>query len=506
MKKIFNKNQIRSLDSYTIENEPISSLDLMERAAHGFVAYYKKYWNDLQRHIYIFCGNGNNGGDGLAIARILYSENFLVHVFHVTCKKDKTSSDFQDNLQRLPTCIYTKINNIEEIPHITENGIIIDAIFGIGLSRKLVGINAEVIQYVNNLPNIKIAVDIPSGLPVDTVCDDNIIALNADYTYTFQQPKLNFMFPEYYQYVGKWIHIPINISSDGIAKEQTQYFLLENKDLKFPFSKRPKFCHKGSFGNLWIVGGSLGKIGAIILAAKAALRSGAGLVTCLTPQCGNVPLQSACFEAMWSSGEGVHFIENFDIPLNADVVLLGPGMGVNVNIKSLQEFLMKFNKPLVIDADMINTLSLHKNLLNYIPHFSIFTPHPKEFQRLVGNFTNSHHRIEKQIEFSKKYRCYVVYKGAHTTISDTEGNVYFNTTGNPGMATAGSGDVLAGIVASILAQEKNSLEATINAVLLHGMAGDKAMYKKGETSLIAKDIIDCIPKILNKKQTTHLKH
>lgn len=498
MIKIFRAEQVRDADNYTILNEPVSSLDLMERAAtlctKRIIEICKK-----KTEIFIFAGPGNNGGDGLVIARLLFLKNYKVRVYILNFA-DKFSDDFRANLSKMKETGFSNIYDItepEELPEIKKNDTVIDAIFGSGLSRKIKGLPGEVIKNLNNQKGLKISIDIPSGLFGEENHKEEQTVFKADYTLTFQFPFLSFFFPENGQYVGKFIAIPIGIHPEFIKKTESDYFYVEKKDIRIP--KRLKFSHKGTYGHTLIIAGSYKKAGACILASKAAHRAGAGLVTALVPHCNYEITHIASPETMLEIDEEEFFCANLPENLNFSSIAVGPGIGFQNSTKLLIENLLKnYNKPIIFDADAITILSKNENLLQFIPQNSIFTPHPKEFERFAGKAENNFRRLMLQKEFSKKNKCFVVLKGANTSISTPEGKIFFNPTGNPGMATGGSGDVLTGIIAGILCQGFTPEEACVYGVYLHGLAGDSAAKKYGEYSTIASDICDCLPKAFKK--------
>lgn len=497
--KILNTEQIRRLDAYTIENEPISSIDLMERASTAFVKWFISHF-DVEHSVRIFVGLGNNGGDGLAIARLLTEEKYQVQV-DIIWYSDSVTEDFKSNYNRLPQLVRKiEIHSMDEMKsyYTTQeftNTIYIDALLGSGLSRKPEGLIAEVIQYINESNNKIVSVDIASGLYADKTTEHRVV-VNPNYTIAFQIPKLAFFLPQNSKYVGEWNLVDIGLSSKFIKEEKTDKYLIEKNYIKGIYRKREKFSHKGTYGRALLVAGSFGKIDAAVLAANGCLRSGVGLLTVQIPSCGVEILQTSVPEAMVITGKCKKTIDPVDWKtFTPDVIGIGPGIGKDKKaLKTLVEILKKFKQPMVIDADAINLLSENPKLLDLVPANSILTPHFKEFERLVGKVENDFHRIEKLISFSKKRNVFTILKGQHTAIVTPEGDVHFNSTGNAGMATGGSGDVLTGILTSLLAQGYSSIEASILGVYLHGLAGDLAANEVGEESLVASDIISFLGK------------
>lgn len=488
--KILSAAQIREADEFTIKNEPIASIDLMERASRAFSDWYMERLSP-KKPVLVFCGMGNNGGDGLAIARMLLENRYQVQVF-VLKLKEKGSPDFETNLTRLQEL--TEVNFIaksSEVPDL-QNHIVIDAIFGSGLSKPVEGLPAQVIAAINHHNEGVVAVDIASGLFADKPSEsENIV--KPTYTVSFQVGKLAFLMPENGEYVGELSIVDIGLSKkflDGVA---SPYALLTKAEISVLLKKRSKYAHKGDFGKALLVTGSWGKVGASVLCAKACLRTGVGLLSIHAPRCGYEILQSTVHEAMVEvdiKKKVISKIKNID---RFDTVGVGPGIGVSEETRAVvASILEKFKNPIVLDADALNILGENKKLLHSLPKRSILTPHPKEFERLAGKFSNSFERLILQNKFSKQYKCIIIVKGAHTSIATPDGEVFFNTTGNPGMATGGSGDVLTGIVTALLAQKYSPLNAAKIGVYLHGLAGDMAAAKWGEESMLPSDIIDNI--------------
>jgi ADP-dependent NAD(P)H-hydrate dehydratase / NAD(P)H-hydrate epimerase len=503
--KLFRSDQIKLIDELTIRNEPVASVDLMERAANQLFQWISERY-ERSACFHIFTGSGNNGGDGLALARILARNRFKTRVWHVRIS-DKESADWiinQKRLEKETDIILNILEKEEHFPLIRQNEIIIDALFGSGLSRPVDGLAASVIKLINNCKSNVISVDIPSGL----FCEDNSSntgesIVKADYTLSFQFPKLSFMFPENERYIGDWHILPIGLDINAIAETASPFNLVDLDLIKPLLKKRNKFDHKGKFGNGILVAGSSGKMGAAILSAKAALKSGIGLITCYIPQKGSLVMQGYLPEAMVVSDKSETRFSGIDLPDNYSAAGVGPGLGVHQETQdALHNLLMKNSKPIVLDADALNIISLNKEWFSLLNENSVITPHLKEFERLAGSSTDGYARLKKQIALSEKYKCVIVLKGANTSITDQKGKVWFNSTGNPGMATAGSGDVLTGIILSLLAQGYKPFNAAITGVYLHGLAGDIATEKLCQESIIASDIIDGISSAYNRIRET----
>jgi len=493
--KIFTSEQIRAIDKLTIVNEPVSSVDLMERASMQLYLWIEKRFRRSD-HFVVFAGPGNNGGDGLALSRILHKNGYSVEVHYVKFT-EKISVDWEHNrtrLERETKVVINLLTDEDQFPIVSSDDIIIDAIFGSGLSRSPEGLAAAVIKLINNCDAKKISVDIPSGLSgEDNGSNSYDCVIRADYTLSFQFPKLSFMFPENSEYVGDWHILPIDLDKSAIRNTVTQYTLLEKSDIQPLLKKRNKFDHKGIYGHGLMIAGSEGKIGAAVLSSGAALRSGIGLITCHIPSSGNMIIQTALPEAMIESDRSDKFFTRLESIDKYNSISAGPGLGTSAETQNaIIDLLSRCTKPLVLDADALNILSMNKEVLSKMPPRTILTPHLKEFERLAGKSADGYQRLKKQIDFSGKFKCIVVLKGAHTSITTPEGDVFFNSTGNPGMATGGSGDVLTGIILSLLAQGYSEENAAVTGTYLHGLAGDIASEEQGFESLIASDIIKCI--------------
>ncbi len=490
---ILNVEEIRAADNYTITHEPIASIDLMERASKALFNWIEERV-DPSQPIHIYCGLGNNGGDGLALARMLATSGFQVDLY-ILCYSDKRSDDFQINFERLNgiSGLNTKdINGTEDLELHEANDIIIDAIFGSGLARPVDGFLAEVIDHINQSPGICIAIDIPSGLFADTCSTTSPSHIvRADHSLSFQFPKLAFMLAENDAFVGQWDVLDIGLHKDYIDSVSTKNHFLLPMDFELMKKKRRKFSHKGSYGHALLISGEHGKIGAAILASRACLRSGVGLLHTHIPKTGSDIMQVACPEAMLSIDRfDNHFSEVPDLsPYSA--IGIGPGLGLAEQSQmALKLLIQNYQGPMVFDADALNILSENKTWLGFIPQGSILSPHPKEFQRLAGSWKNGFECLDLQRRFASKYGVYLILKGAHTSVCFPDGQCFFNPSGNPGMATAGSGDVLTGVLTGLLAQAYEPSKAALLGVYLHGLAGDLAAENLGMDALIASDIVD----------------
>jgi NAD(P)H-hydrate epimerase len=463
----------------------------MERAARKCTDWLSG--RSAEHTFIIFCGMGNNGGDGMTIARML-QDDFIKVMVYIVHTHDKYSNDAIESLTQLENHFPDFIKHIfteTDIPTIDPKDIVIDAIFGSGLSKPITGIGSAVIKQINESEAVIISIDIPSGLFADHESASLKGAIiEADYTLTFQTPKLAFFQPDNDRFVGEWILLDIKIHPDYLKNTSTNYYLLTKDDIKPLIHQRTRFSHKGIYGHALLIAGSKGKAGAAILSAKATLRSGVGLLTVHLPEEATIPMQTALPEAMISYDRSNDVFSHLPDVSPYNAIAIGPGIGQRPETATaLKLLIQESNIPIIFDADAINIIGENKTWLSFIPPGCIFTPHLKEFERLAGATTDGFERLKLQQEFSIRYKCYVILKGAFSSISTPEGNIYFNPTGNPGMATGGSGDVLTGILLGLLAQHYTPLNAALLGVYLHGYAGDLAADDCGKEALIASDII-----------------
>lgn len=499
--KILPIEKIREADAYTIANEPIASVDLMERAATTCYQWLRKRV-DSKRRVLIFCGLGNNGGDGLVIARLMALHNFNVEIY-VIRYAEKCSDDFQVNYDRLKNVgrvILEDLGDGDVLPGILPDDVVIDAIFGSGLSKPVRDFPARVIRYVNGSKALIIAIDMPSGLFSDEHTDTKAGAvIRADFTLSFQLPKMAFMFSENDSFVGDWKLFDIGLHEGFINQVDTKNFLVTRKMAGSLLKPRTKFAHKGLFGHALLIAGGYGKMGASVLASKACLRSGVGLLHTHIPAKGYQIIQTAVPEAMVTIDPDDDCFSVLPDLTPFTAIGIGPGIGFQEKTKKALKLLIQNSAvPLLFDADALTILGENKTWIPFVPKNSVFTPHPKEFERLAGKAKDDFHRNQLQREFCIKNGVYMVLKGAQTCICGPDGICYFNTTGNPGMATGGSGDVLTGLILGLLAQKYHPRDACLLGVYLHGLAGDLAAKKQGMESLIAGDIIKQMGKAFKK--------
>lgn len=496
--KIFTSAQIHEHDKYTIEHEPISSVDLMERAAKAITHAIAERWS-ANTPIVVFAGPGNNGGDALAVARMLADKGYQVRVYLFNIHNN-LSADCSVNRKRLNES--KKIKSFSEIslnfdpPQLTEDTLVVDGLFGSGLNKPLSGGFASLVKYINQSPSKVVSIDIPSGL----MCEDNTYniranIIRADVTLTLQYKKLAMMFADNQPYIGKLQILDIGLSKEYADNTECKYCIVDEADIRKLVRPRPDFVHKGSMGNALIVAGSYGMAGAAVLATKACLRSGAGKVTTRTPKNNCMIMQIAVPEAVLSIDPDAEVLSESASADDIDALGIGPGLGqAETTAVALIGQFKRTHCPIVADADALNILANHRAWLQQLPKNIIMTPHPKEMDKLASNAANGDYdRLAKALDFAERHDAFIILKGHYTAICTPQGKVFFNNTGNSGMATAGSGDVLTGILTGLLARGYSEEQACLLGVYLHGLAGDIAADKLGKESLIASDIIDHLP-------------
>ncbi|MDR3245286.1 MAG: NAD(P)H-hydrate dehydratase [Prevotellaceae bacterium] len=485
--KIFTKEQIKEADRYTIENEPVTSIDLMERASQSIAGWIYQNTDRLAPFLFII-GKGNNGGDGLAVARILAQKGFDCSVY-LAYDKSLLNEESGINLAKLPV----DVPFTDNIATIDEQAIIVDALLGTGVSGNVKEPASSLISQINKLDNKVISIDLPSGMNTEyNSCEkgrESII--KADITLTLEFPKLAMLLPEAGEFAGEIVTLPIGLSNKYMEQTVTPYHYIDETFVNNIKKKRLKFGYKNNYGHSLLICGSTNMIGAAILATGAALRSGCGLVSVHIPYNERVALQLNFPQAILSFDKSGNFSE---IPANlVKYNAIGIGCGLRtgaVTKKAFETLLKSVEIPLVIDADALNILALDKNLLKFVPENSILTPHLGELKRLIGDWSSEEDKALKVMRLSSETKSIVLVKGAHSAIYLPDGNVYFNSTGNPGMAKGGSGDVLTGLITGLLARGYNSFEATVLGVYFHGVAGDNAMEKYGQESMNSRDLLE----------------
>ncbi len=491
--KIFSREQSYTADQITLDRQGITSTDLMERAAESIFNWIHHRLGGEPVRFHVFCGIGNNGGDGLAVARYLTENGYPVAVYIVSYS-DKRSGDFRVNLERLRER-KIPVETLEESsnpPEIAPGDYILDAIFGIGLSRPPARWIRDLIAHINAAEAFRIAVDVPSGLQLDAVPEFPDGVVNADFVLSIGSPKLVFFLPDTGEYVREFAVLDIGFDPGFMEEAETDYEWIGPREVRPMLHVRGRFSHKGTYGHACIAGGSYGKVGAVVLSARACLKTGAGLVTAWVPRCGYLPLQVRLPEIMVETCAGENLLDAFPQPDSDRQFGAGMGMGTDpVTRAAFLEWISGLEHPIAIDADGLNILSENPEYLKALPARSVLTPHPGELRRLIGDWKDDFEKLEKARAFTREFDCILLIKGAYTLILG-EGRGYVNSSGNPGMATAGSGDVLCGMITSLLAQGYPPLRAAIVGVFLHGRAGDLAAAESGMESLTAEGIIDGI--------------
>jgi hydroxyethylthiazole kinase-like uncharacterized protein yjeF len=484
MLKLLTAAQTKEVDNFTIINEPIRSSELMERAAKALSKVLMEKFPNRKNKILIFCGKGNNGGDGLAIARLLIDEGYHEIKTYIADFATNSSEDFEYNLERLQLkdgLIYY-IKNIEDIDY-EDTDLVIDALLGSGLNKPLSGDWEKLIRKINNLSGYKISVDIPTGMPCEGELFNNVI-IKSDYTITFQRPKLNFLLPISSPYIKEWKVVNIGLNENYIQSATSPYYWFWKGDVQNYIKPRQPFEHKGLLGHALIIAGADETMGAALLCTEACHKSGAGLTTALIPHDGLRALNARIPEAMYANRDQLNSIDWSKFKALA----IGPGLGTDEEaLNILKTTLTHFKNPIVIDADAINLIAKNPELLDNISPNSVFTPHMKEFDRLFGTHESWWERISTAIQKAVKHQVYIVLKNRYTMIFTPQGICYFNSSGSPAMASGGMGDVLTGMITSMIVQGYTVEKAVQLAVFSHGYSGEQLaqkMYIVSATSLI----------------------
>ncbi len=494
--KIFNSAQIAEIDRYTLEAQHLKEYDLVTRVGKRLAQWMRGNLVLKRSKVVIFAGTGNNGNDAIALAKILGGWDIDCQLYVIGSKSKNSSLRRQliEELYIFSTVRWKELCEGDEIPPLPNICYIVDGIFGTGLNRSVEGFYCKLIEKINSSGAKVISIDVPSGLLSDHRNEDESASVvRAHHTLTIQFPKLCMFFKENYQYTGDWEVIDVDLDLDIIDTIETPYSMIEKNSVRSILKKRGKYSHKGDYGHGLLIAGSAGMAGSAILAARGALRAGLGLLTLHVPKRLHDILQVSVPEAICETDRSDSIFTGINprIAEKFDAVAVGPGIGKSPDtVAALKDIINSCNRPMVIDADAINILSTNKEMLELIPQNSVITPHPREFARIAGKYRDSREAAEMQMEFSAKNNITVVLKGANTSVSTPDGKMWFNSTGNPGMATAGSGDVLGGIILGFLSQGYSAREAAIAGTYLHGLSGDIVAAIKGEASLIAGDIAD----------------
>lgn len=495
--KIFPSQIIKDIDHATCQAQNIDSVELMERAAGAVACEVISRFLPSQR-IVVIAGPGNNGGDALATARMLIEQGYKkveIFLFNVQGRLSHDCACQRAKLIALDGIDFTEINKEFTPPYLGKGDVVLDGLFGAGLSNPLQGGFMSLVRYVNESGAYVISIDIPSGLFGEWNEQVNLRdVMHADLTLAISMPRIAFFFEENSPAVGEWKLLDIELDAKKIRDTPATFFMVDVHNVHRVLKHRHPFAAKRDFGSVMIMAGSMGMMGAAIMSARAAMRTGAGLVTVHSARCGMIPVQTAVCEVMFEPDKNDRYISDMRLHYSHKAVAAGPGIGVfDETINALEGLLKNAGIPLVLDADALNCIAKRPTLLTLIPPMSVITPHKGEFDRLFGEHTDDETRLKKAIEVSQYYNIIIVLKGHYTAIVRPDGKVYFNSTGNPGMATAGSGDVLTGVITAFIAQGyKPELAATVG-VFTHGLAGDMAADALGEYGMTASDIIDRLP-------------
>ena len=505
--KIPTAQQMRDLDAFTIQHEPIESIDLMERAAQKVVAEIVERWK-CEVPVVVFAGPGNNGGDALAVARMLKELGYevTVYLFNINGKLSEDCTVNKERLEQVGGVVLHEVTAQFEAPVLDAHKLVVDGLFGTGQNKPLTGGFASLVKFINSTEAPVVSIDMPSGL----MCEDNTYnvrghIVRATLTLTFQLPKLALLLADNQPFVGELKILDIGLSAQGIAELPADRMITTAEEMQALLKERPAFGHKGTFGHALLVAGKYGMAGAAILAARACLRCGVGKVTVHSPRLNNDILQISLPEAILSHDREDQVIASAISTEPYQAMGIGPGLGTDRRTAlAFIEQVRHARIPVVIDADGLNILSDHKGWIQQVPKWSILTPHPMEFRRLGNRSVDSDSALSEALEMAVQQQFYIVLMGHFTAICTPEGKIYFTPTGNCGMASAGSGDVLTGIITALLAQRYTALNACRLGVFLHGLAGDIAASELGETSVMASDIINCIPKAFQKLENLTL--
>lgn len=509
--KIFPSSSISEIDRATCEAQGIDSIELMERAASAVCCEIVARFNPNQR-IIVMAGPGNNGGDALAVGRMLYEQGYRkleIFLFNVTGKLSHDCTEERNRLISMEGIDFTEVKHDFQPPYLAEDDLVIDGLFGSGIKGPLRMGFLNLVRFINESGAYVISIDVPSGLGGEW--NDNISRrdmVHANLTLTFQFPRLSFFFEENEEVLGERKILDIDLSEEKMKEIPSDFILVEDRDVRPLLKPRGNFSNKRDFGSALLFSGSIGMAGASVLAARGCMRSGAGLCTVHGPKISLPVVQTAIPEAMFEPDRNEHFISDMSVFHPHQGVAVGPGIGVNeITMDALESLLKKYNNPLLIDADALNCMARRPHLLSLLPTNSIITPHIGEFDRLFGEHGNNEERLRKAIDMSKYYNIIIVLKGHYTATVRPTGRVFFNSTGNPGMATAGAGDVLTGVILSFMAQGLRPEQAASVGAFVHGLAGDLAVEKTGYYGLMASDIADhcgiAINTIINKKKFSH---
>jgi NAD(P)H-hydrate epimerase len=496
MLKILKSSEIQLVDSYTIAHEPVSPEGLVGRVGAVLARALLQQFPQQER-VDIVCGKGKNGGDGLALALSL-ADSAACRLRVLLCYPPQElcaeAAHFYGQVRQRPAVLCEQVC-ADRLPALHADALLVDALFGTGLNRPLAGYERKLVQHINGSGCCVLAVDIPSGLPSDggAVADEGAV-VQARYTFTLNAPKLSLMLPALGELAGELRVLDVGLHPDAIGKAASPYRYFTQADARQLVRPRKKFSHKGAYGRCLLVAGSQGMMGAAVLAARACCHAGAGLLTAHVPACGAGVMQVAVPEAVLSIDEDERCftgIRRVDVG-RYSAIAVGCGVGRSRPVAAALEELLQAAPPArtVVDADALNIIADSKRLLDLLPENTIITPHAGEFERLVGLCGSDHERLLRQQRLAEERRLVVALKGAHTSVATPDGTTCFNSSGNAGMATAGSGDVLTGVILALLGQGYAPEQAAMLGVYMHGAAGDAAAARTSQSFITATDIIE----------------
>jgi len=490
--RILSAAQIRALDEATTLEEGITSTNLMERATRAFFTAFRRHYGP-KRPIAILCGTGNNGGDGFALARMMLMHYNVMVFSALVGERSHDNAINHRRAKKLGIKIH-EVKPLDPFPKFHPDVILIDALFGTGLNRPLEGYWADFVDHYNEKNQTVVALDLPSGMLADTPSTGSV--LRAERTISLGVAKLALFAPSNTQWLGRWEIAPFKLAHPDIVTRFLEdapafdAFLMEPNALRKELKHRYANDHKGVFGHALLVAGAFGTMGAAVIAGRAVLRSGAGLLTCHVPRSGYEIMQISFPEAMCKID--VHRYRTTEVGDLSPYATIGAGPGLGTEVMTaaaLRSVLERYDRPMVLDADALNIISAEPDLLQLVPKNSILTPHPKEFERLCGATEHDFARWQVQGAFAKQHGIYLLLKTGYTSVATPSGNLYFNPTGNPGMGTAGTGDALTGVIVGLLAQGYLPEHAACLGVYLHGLAGDIAAEELGQEFLLAEDVV-----------------
>lgn len=502
--KLFTNDNIRAIERYSIEHDGVTEYDLVDRVAEGVVSEINSRWRP-NKHTVIFAGPGNNGADALAVARRLAETGFKpsVYLFNIGGNKlSATCRRYRDELLSSWSSIaFSEVVSRFTIPEINSSTLVIDGLFGSGLRDQLTGGFMALVRYINESNASVVSIDVPSGLFADW--NGNSLSRNivhADLTLCVQFPRISFFLSDNAEIVGEWKILDIGLSREAIASTPTNFHLVEEVEVKRLLRRRTEFCSKADFGSCRIIAGRYGMAGASVLACRGAIRSGVGKVTLHAPQCAFEVIQSSVPEALFEADRDKIMLTDAHTSHRYDAEGIGPGLGTDdMTVNAVESYLKNIaQRPVVIDADAINCMAIRPSMLNHVPQLSVLTPHAGEFDRLFGEQSTAESRLIKAIDVSAYHNILILLKGRYTALVRPDGKVYFNSSGSPALATAGSGDVLTGVITSLMAQKYKPEVSALLGAYIHGVAGELAAEDHGQYGVTASDVALCIGKAIKR--------